>query len=175
MSRNIVLVGISGSGKSTIGRALAARLGRRFVDTDEMIVARYGMPVGDVFSSLGESVFRQAEAEAVVAACAGDDQVISLGGGAIVKDESFAVAQGGNLLARLSVSAEEAVRRLTSSPSAEERPMLRGGDPIARLADMLAAREARYAQADITIDTERRDVDEIVSAIVAATCDRGMA
>ncbi|TAK23154.1 MAG: shikimate kinase [Chloroflexota bacterium] len=175
MSRNIVLVGISGSGKSTIGRALAARLGRRFVDTDEVIMSRFGMPIGDVFSSLGESVFREAESEAVVAACAGDDQVVSLGGGAIVKDESFTVAQDGNLLVRLSVSAEEAVRRLTSSPGTEERPMLRGGDPIARLADMLAAREARYAQADITIDTERRGVNEIVSVIVAAARDRGMA
>jgi shikimate kinase len=81
---NVVLVGFMGAGKSRVGQALAVRLGRPFVDTDERLVARFGVSIGEYFRQHGEAVFRDAEGEAVAEACRGRSQVVSLGGGAVV-------------------------------------------------------------------------------------------
>jgi shikimate kinase len=162
---NVVLVGFSGTGKSHVGRELARRLGRPFVDTDQRLVERFGTAIGEVFRQRGEAAFRAAEAHEVAAACGGRDAVVSLGGGAIVADESFRIAREGNLVVRLSASLDTIYARLTSAPGAEERPMLSGADPRGRMAALLASREARYAEADAMVETDGRSVGEVVDEI----------
>lgn len=160
-----MLVGFSGTGKSHAGRELARRLGRPFVDTDQRLVERFGMPIGEVFRERGEAAFRAAEAEEVATACGGRDAVISLGGGAIVSDDNFRAAREGNLVVRLAASLDTIYARLTSAPGAEERPMLSGEDPRGRMAALLASREPRYAEADATVETEGRTVEQVVDEI----------
>jgi shikimate kinase len=162
---NVVLVGFSGTGKSHVGRELARRLGRPFVDTDQRLVERFGMPIGEVFRQQREAAFRAAEAEEVVAACGGRDAVVSLGGGAIVADGNFEIARERNLVVRLAASLDTIYARLTSAPGAEERPMLSGVDPRGRMAALRASREARYAEADATVETDGRSVEQIVEEI----------
>jgi 3-dehydroquinate synthase len=155
------------TGKSRVGRALAARLGRPFVDTDELLVARFGMPIGDYFRQAGEPAFRDAESEVLQAACAGRQQIISLGGGAIVRPENLAAAKRGNLLVRLAASPETIYARLMAEPGAAERPMLAGADPKARIAQLLADRAPIYSQAHATVVTDGKSVDELVEEIVS--------
>ena len=161
-----MLVGFSGTGKSLVGRALAGRLGRCFVDTDEELVRRFGMPIGEVFRRHGEAAFRAAEADELARACGRQGAVLSVGGGAIVPDAGFRLAREGNLVVRLTASPETILRRLTEAPGAEERPMLAGERLLERITALLAAREARYAEADATVDTEGRTVEQVVDAIV---------
>ena len=165
MSGNVVLVGFMGAGKSRVGRALADRLGRPFVDTDERLVARFGMSIGDYFRQRGEAAFRAAESEAVAAACRAPDQVVSLGGGAIVRPANLTAARDGNLLVYLKASPETIWRRLTAEPGAEERPMLAGDDPRGRVAGLLREREPLYSQADVTIVTDDRSIDQLVDEL----------
>jgi shikimate kinase / 3-dehydroquinate synthase len=162
---NVVLVGFMGAGKSRVGRALADRLGRPFVDTDERLVARFGTSIGDYFRARGEAAFREAESDAVAQACRDRDQVVSLGGGAIARPDNLAAARDGNLLVYLKASPETIWRRLTASPGADERPMLAGDDPRARIAGLLSEREPLYAQADLTIETDVRTVEQIVDEL----------
>jgi shikimate kinase len=162
---NVVLVGFSGTGKSHVGRELARRLDRPFVDTDERLVERFGMPIGEVFRQHGEAAFRAAEAEEVAAACRRHDGVVALGGGAIMADDAFRAARDGNLVVRLSASLDTIYARLTSAPGAEERPMLAGDDPRGRMATLLANREGRYAEADATVETDGRSVEQVVDEV----------
>jgi len=163
---NIVLIGFSGTGKSSVGQLLAHRLGWSFVDTDALIVARFGKAIGVVFRDEGEHAFRAAEREIVAAACDGCRQVISLGGGAPVAPDSRARLRDRNLIVRLDASPETILRRLTASPGAEERPMLAGADPLGRIGALLRARSDAYATADVAIDTEHGTPEEVVDAIL---------
>jgi shikimate kinase len=163
---NVVLVGFSGTGKTTIGQLLAHRLGWDFVDTDQRIVARFGKSIAAIFRDEGEAVFRAAEREEVAQACAGTRAVISLGGGAIVDPSSRALVCAGNHLIRLEAAPETILQRLRSSPGAEERPMVAGADPLARIRALLAARADSYAVAELAMDTEAREPEQIVEEII---------
>jgi 3-dehydroquinate synthase len=162
---NVVLVGFMGAGKSRVGQALSERLGRPFVDTDERLVARFCMSIGDYFRRHGEAAFREAESEAVAEACRASGQVVSLGGGAVVRPQNLAEARAGNLLVYLKASPEAIWRRLAASPGAAERPMLAGDDPRGRIASLLREREPIYAQADVTVDTEARPFEQVVEEV----------
>ncbi len=168
MPGNIVLVGFSGSGKSTVGRIIAARAGRPFLDVDEDIVSRLGMPIGEAFSRLGEAHFREVETRAVADACARRGCVIALGGGALERDANLAAARAGNVLVRLDAPPDEILRRLFAAHATEERPMLRGDDPRGRITRLLLEREPRYALADHSIGTEGRTPEEVADLVLAA-------
>jgi shikimate kinase len=164
---NVVLIGFSGTGKSAVGRALAARLGWPLVDTDARLVERFGCSIGDYFRVHGEPAFRAAETEEVARACGGERQVIALGGGAPVRPENWTSIEQGNLVVRLTASLDTIWRRLNEMPGAEERPMLTGDDPRGRMARLLADREPVYRQAQVTVDTDEHSIDGAVDAIVA--------
>jgi shikimate kinase len=166
VSNNVVLIGFSGTGKSAVGGALAARLGWPLVDTDARLVERFGCSIGDYFRARGEPAFRAAEAEEVARACAGERQVISVGGGAPV--QNWATIADGNTVVRLEASLETIWRRLNDMPGAEERPMLSGDDPRGRMARLLAEREPVYARAQLTVATDDISVDDAVERIVAS-------
>ena len=165
MPDNLVLIGFSGTGKSTVGRLVAARLGWDFVDVDERIVRHFGKPIAAVFGEAGEAAFRTVERTAVEQACAGRHQVISLGAGAVVDPTTRQSVRAGNRIARLEACPETILARLRSNPGAEERPMLAAADPLARIRDLLAARAEAYAIADIAVDTEGRTPEEIADEI----------
>ena len=166
MPNNVILIGFSGTGKSAVGRALAARLGWPLVDTDARLVERFGCSIGDYFREHGEPAFRTAEGEEVARACAGERQVIALGGGAPVRPENWAAIERDNLVVRLSASLDTIWRRLNEMPGAEERPMLSGEDPRGRMARLLADREPVYARARVAVATDQATVGEVVDAIL---------
>ncbi|MGH2458490.1 MAG: shikimate kinase [Chloroflexota bacterium] len=166
MPDNIVLIGFSGTGKSSVGRLLADRLDWPFIDTDDLIVERFGKAIGAVFRDQGEAAFRAAERDAVAIACAGARRVISLGGGAPVDPDNRARLGDRNLVVRLDALPETIFDRLTRGRSGEERPMLAGADPLARIRALLEARTEAYAIADLTVDTEGRTTDDVVGTIL---------
>lgn len=171
MSDNLILIGFSGSGKSSVGRVLARRLAWPFVDTDAMIVERFGMPIANLFREQGEAVFRAAERDAVASACSGCHQVISLGGGAPLDPTNRRVLTSGNRIVRLDAAPEELLRRLRAQGPTEERPLLGGPEPLVRIQSLLASRAEAYAIATLVITTDGRTPEEVADEILrTGTC-----
>ncbi|MBI3968915.1 MAG: shikimate kinase [Chloroflexi bacterium] len=152
MPGNVVLIGLSGSGKSSVGRELARRLEFRFVDTDDEIVATAGKSIAEIFRDEGEAAFRALESRLVQGQCAAERRVISVGGGAALDPANRAAMLAGNHVVRLDAPDEVLVERLRDDP-AEERPLVKVGDPLARMRDLRAQREEVYAIAHRRVDT----------------------
>lgn len=164
MSPRVVLVGLPGSGKSSTGRALAARLEVDFVDTDELIERAVGRPVTEIFAELGEPAFRAAEAEAVASALDGFHGVVALGGGAILGAETRRVLlDSGVPVVLLHTSMSALVKRIGDGSG---RPLL-AGSPVSRLAELASQRDAYYRSvARLAVDTDGRTPDQVAVAIV---------
>lgn len=162
---NLVLIGFSGTGKSTVGRMLSQQLGWPFVDVDQEIVGYFGWSIAAIFAREGEAAFRQVERSMVERACEGRRQVLSLGGGATVDPISRALVRDGNLVVRLEASPETILTRLRHGPGAEERPMLQTAEPLARIRSLLAARSEAYAIAHRSIDTDGRSPREVADEV----------
>jgi shikimate kinase len=160
---NLVLVGFSCSGKTTIGRNLARRLRLSFVDTDRIIEEIARRSIGDIFAQDGEATFREVEQAAVEQACAGTNQVISTGGGAFVDPTNRERLRRGNLVVHLQVRPETVVLRLRNSRSGRPRPMLDAPDPLERVRELMAARREAYALAHVAIGVDDRSRHEVVS------------
>lgn len=166
MPDNLVLIGFSGTGKSTIGRLLAERLDWPLVDVDAEIVRHFGKSIGAVFAAEGEVAFRAVERQLVAETLDGQRQIVSLGGGAMVDLESRALARRGNVVIRLEARPETILARLWRTPNAEERPMLQGEDPLGRIRSLLVARADAYANANLVVDTEEKAPERVVEEIV---------
>lgn len=159
--RHILLCGLSGSGKSTVGRLLADHLDIAFVDLDRLIVEREGIGVPELFSARGEAGFRTAEAGALRAALAGPRAVVALGGGALVSPGNRRRVMAGGQLIWLQVSPTSAADRCARS---EVRPLI-SGDPVARLAELLSQRSAAYSEADVIVNTDELPPDAVCAKI----------
>ena len=155
----ILLVGLSGSGKSTVGRELANRIGYRFVDLDSEIESVAGASVREIFQARGESGFRRLEAEATEAIRGVRDIVVATGGGWMAR-EDIERAWPDSVRVWLRVRPETAMQRLASW--LETRPLLDPGAPERSLARRLEARRAAYADAEYEVDTEGRSPAEVV-------------
>lgn len=163
--RAVVLMGFMGTGKSEVGRRLAQRLGRSFVDTDQTIEERAGKRVAAIFADDGEAAFRRFEREAVAEAASRSGVVISVGGGAVLDPENVRQLQDAGVLVHLTARPEVIVRRVGDAAS---RPLLRD-DPRAAITRLLAERGPAYvAAADVTIDTSERTADQVVEEIQQA-------
>jgi 3-dehydroquinate synthase len=161
-----------GSGKSTVGRALAEQLGRPFVDSDDVVEAHAGMTVRDVFAQHGEPTFRALERRALADLCGSPDPiVIGCGGGVVVDPENRRLLRGSGTVVLLTAAPATLVDRLEG---AESRPLL-SADPRATLERHAETRGPAYeAVADLTIATDGRRIDEVVDAILEALPgDRG--
>lgn len=160
----IVLVGLSGSGKSTVGRLLADRLGWQFLDTDQLVEEETGRDIASLFAQEGEPAFRERERRAIEAAVDREHVVIATGGGAPLTPEGR-VAIGRGFVVWLAVSPERAAERLRENPETEVRPLLEG-DPSGRLHQLLDERRALYALADAAVDvdslTPAQTADEVI-------------
>ena len=157
----LTLVGMPGSGKSTVGRALARRLGRRFVDTDRLIESRIGCPIRDFFAAEGEDRFRGVES-AVLAEVLGDGTptVVATGGGIVLAEGNRRLLRDKSIVLYLRVPVEELCRRVANDT---QRPLLQGSDPRERLRQLLADREPLYrAVAHFTLDDARPTVGRMV-------------
>lgn len=159
----IVLTGFMGTGKSTVGRRLAARLGWDFVDTDELIESRHG-PIPEIFAAHGEARFRQIERD-VAAELAASERLVVSTGGRMLLDPANVEALAGSAVVCLVASVDELARRLADE--ADHRPLLAGGDPRARIEALLDERRAGYARFP-QVDTDGRTPDEVVDAVLAA-------
>lgn len=164
MAPKAVLVGLPGSGKSTIGRRLAKALGVGLLDTDVAIEQRTGRSIADIFAIDGEQEFRRIEEDVVRAALADHDGVLSLGGGAVTSP-GVRAALAGHTVVYLEISAAEGVRRTGGNTV---RPLLAGPDRAEKYRALMAKRAPLYRRvATMRVDTNRRNPGAVVRHILS--------
>lgn len=160
--KNLALIGFMGTGKSSVGRSIAAYMRFRFVDTDELIVQRAGRTIPEIFEQDGEPGFRALEAEIVAGLDELEATVIATGGGLGANPDHLAALKRHSLTICLWASPETIYERVRH---ASHRPLLRAEDPLARIRELLAEREPVYRQADVLISTELRNVREVTHQV----------
>lgn len=161
-TKNIALTGFMAVGKSAVGRKLARRLKRSFVDLDQAIEKKAGMKVRDIFGRKGEAYFRRLEKQALVEILLRDGQVIATGGGVVLDDENLTLLKEKSLLICLKATPEILRRR---AGTGKKRPLLKGYDRQKRIDELLKQREECYAQAHVSIDTTSLSTEEVVAEI----------
>jgi shikimate kinase len=166
--RSIVLVGMMGAGKSSVGRRLATRLGLGFVDADTEIEAAAGMSIADIFAAHGEAYFRSGEARVIARLLEGGPQVMATGGGATMNPDTRALIRAKGVSIWLDADYEVLLRRVKRRT---DRPMLKTADPAETLRRLLDERRPAYANADLTIRSRDAPHDTIVSEAIAALAD----
>jgi len=162
--QNIFLVGLMGAGKTTIGRALARKLNKRFIDSDHEIEARTGVSIPVIFEIEGEASFRQREAEVIRELTAQQGIVLATGGGAILRPENRACLKNGGTVIYLHASVDSILQRTSRDKS---RPLLQTANPRARLEQLAREREPYYREiADLVVETGRPNVQSLVHTIL---------
>ncbi len=161
----IWLTGFMATGKSVVGRVVAATLDLEWVDTDEMIERGAGMRISQIFGQRGEEAFRDLETEALREALSVPGRVVSTGGGMLLREQNLAMMRETGPIVRLTASAEVILQR---SGGDDTRPLLQRDDPMAAVRELLTAREPVYAQADYHIDTDAHTPEETADAVVGA-------
>lgn len=164
LDKSIVLIGMMGAGKSAVGRCLQQRTGFARLDTDEMVISKFGIPISQIFSTRGEDKFREVETEVLRRMSPDQPSIIVTGGGIILREENV------GLLKRLGVVVwlvgEEGTLFNRASRTGN-RPLLRGKNPRIAFAEMLQARLPLYAKiADIRVDTSALTDEEVAVAIL---------
>jgi shikimate kinase len=163
-SAPIALVGMMGAGKTSIGKRLAARLGRPFADADRELEARCGVPVSTVFELEGEDGFRQREARVIDELSSRAGLVLATGGGAVLLPSNRERLAARCLVVYLRAGAHEIWLRTRRDRS---RPLLQTADPRARIEALLVARGPLYLEvADLVVDTGRQPMERVVAAII---------
>jgi shikimate kinase len=172
--RSIVLVGMMGAGKSTIGRRLSARLRLPFVDADMEIEAAAGMSIADIFESHGEPHFRDGEARVIARLLDGGPAVIATGGGAFMRGDTRSRIGSKAVSIWLKADADIIMKRVKRRA---DRPLLRTADPAATVGRLIEEREPVYQHADLTIWSRdvphEKIVDECIGALHALLCGDG--
>jgi shikimate kinase len=164
--RSIVLVGMMGVGKSSIGRRLAARLGVPFVDADSEIETAAGMSIPDIFARHGEAYFRNGEARVIARLLESGPQVLASGGGAVMNADTRAAIKAKGVSIWLKAEFDVLMRRIAKRKN--ERPMLQTDDPSETLRQLLITREPFYALADLTVQSSEAPHETIVAEIMRA-------
>ncbi|EKE02576.1 MAG: Shikimate kinase [uncultured bacterium] len=163
MAKNIVLTGLMGSGKSTVGSLIAQKLGKIFVDTDKLIEEDAQININEIFAQYGEAYFRELEAKIIKRVSPNSDQVISTGGGTLINPDNLKNLKDNGALFYLKASAKTLFERIKNE---NNRPLLKNNDPLSTLEKLLEKREEFYNQADFIINTENKQIDRIVSEII---------
>jgi len=170
---SVYLVGLPGSGKSTVGRQLARRLGLPFFDADQVIGQRIGCSIRAYFEQVGEAAFRDVEVAVIDELTANGPRVVSTGGGAVLRPENRDHLHQRGQVVYLRSTPEEVFRRLRHD---RNRPLLQVEDPLVRVRELHAVRHPLYTQiAHFTIDTGRPSVSTLVNMIVMQLELGGMA
>ncbi len=161
----IVMVGMMGAGKTTVGKRLAHHLGRQFLDSDQELEAHCGASVATIFDLEGEAGFRKREARMIERLIAQPNVVISTGGGAIVTESTRKLLKQSGYVIYLKAHLADLWNRTKRD---KRRPLLRGSDPRGRLSELFEARRAWYEEiAHLTVETGRQPVDTVVDRILA--------
>src|SRR5271166_4003746 len=163
--RSIVLVGMMGSGKSSISRRVALRLGLPCVDADAEIEKAAGMTIEDIFSVRGEAEFRSGEARVIIRLLEGGPQVLSTGGGAFMNSDTRVAIASKGVSIWLKAELDVLMRRIRRR---HDRPLLKTDDPAATLRKLMQERDPFYALADLTVQSRDVPHDKIVDEIVDA-------
>lgn len=161
--RHIFLTGFMGTGKSCVGKILATSLGRRFHDLDEIVVAGAGMPVVEIFARHGESAFREMEQDALKRVASEEPLVVATGGGAVINADNRLFMHDAGVVVNMTASAEMISERVAEDKG---RPLLNGDKSVVKIARMLAEREPYYADADVRIDTNGKDLHDVAAEIL---------
>lgn len=163
-ARNIFLVGLMGAGKTTVGRSLARRLGKTFIDADHELEARTGVSIPTIFEIEGEEVFRQREAQVIADLTLADDVVLATGGGAVMREDNRNVLSTRGFVVYLRAQPRDLWLRTRND---QNRPLLRTANPLARLEELYRIRDPIYAQvADLVVDTGRQRVNILIAQIL---------
>lgn len=164
-SKNVILIGFMGAGKTSIGQELAVRSGRTFLDTDEYIEKKSGMTISHIFDAMGEEAFRKMETEALrdLISTSGS-YVISVGGGLPMRAENRTLLKELGTVVYLKVSPETVEERLRGDTT---RPLLRGDNPRKKIEELLSLRGPLYEEAaHLIVNADGRTPEEITSEIV---------
>jgi shikimate kinase len=163
LAPHVILVGLPGVGKTTIGKAVARRLGRPFLDFDQEIERRSGMEVREIFRLKGEEHFRALEFELTQELSRTTGMVLSPGGGWITQKSSVELLRSAGRIIYLRASPEAVARRLRR---VETRPLLAGRDPLVALRDLYEKRHALYETADVVVETESLMRQQLIAKVV---------
>lgn len=163
MNKNIVLVGLSGSGKSTLGNILSDLSGYALVDTDAIIVKLQNRSINNIFATNGEDFFRSLETQVSKEVSAFDKQIISTGGGIVLKEKNLEYLKQNGIVFYLKTSVNTLLKRLEGDNT---RPLLKTDDVKKKLENMLEIRGKLYEKADITIETDNLSPEETAKEIL---------
>jgi shikimate kinase len=162
----LILIGLMGAGKTTVGRKLAARLSLEFVDSDHVLEQRCGAAVATIFAVEGEAAFREREAKVIDELTHRDGIVLATGGGAILREDNRAHLRSRGTVIYLQADPHQLFLRTRHDRG---RPLLQTADPLAKLQELYAQRHPLYEQtAHLTFQTGKAPVRELVEKIVAA-------
>jgi shikimate kinase / 3-dehydroquinate synthase len=166
----VVLIGMPGSGKTTVGKSLARQLGLPFVDSDKEIVARTGVSIATIFEIEGEEAFRKREAQVIAELLAQGRQVLATGGGAILNADTRARLHSTGITVYLRASLDSLVERTSKDA---HRPLLASGAPREKLAALMTVRDPFYREtAHLTFDTGRQSPGRLAASIAQAVRPR---
>ena len=168
-NRTIVLVGMMGAGKSSIGRRLASEFNLPFVDADTEIETAAGMSIPEIFEAHGEPYFRSGEARVIARLLESGPQVLASGGGAFINPQTRALIRARGISVWLKADLEVLLRRIKRR---SDRPLLKTDDPEQTLRQLIAERYPIYAEADVTVHSRDVSHDAIVADIVAGLAER---
>jgi len=165
---NIVLIGFRGTGKSTVGRLLAKRLERDFIDSDKHIEGSTGKTIKSIFEDDGEEGFRKIEADVIAGLSEEDNKIISVGGGAVLNEENIRNLKGNGFLVLLEATPEIIHSRIVQDEkTTQQRPSLTDKKPLDEIKHLIAEREPAYkSAADFTINTSYVSCEDIVNEII---------
>jgi len=163
--RPIVLVGMMGAGKTTVGRRVAARLNRRFVDSDEEVEKAAGMTIPEIFAAHGEADFRAGEARVVARLLRDPDIVLGTGGGAFINEETRGLIKAGALSVWIKAELDLLFARVQRRSN---RPLLKTANPRETLKGLIERRYPIYGEADITVLTRDVPQDQVAAEIIDA-------
>ena len=169
MKQHVLLIGLPGAGKTTVGRLVADQLHAGFVDIDTILIRKEGKPIAMIFAEKGEPAFRVMERTAVEAALANQPAVIVPGGGWAAQPGVLEAAKAVAYVVYLVARPETATARAIPSGT---RPVLMGGDSDAQMRELLKAREPFYQKADATVETERKTADQVAGEVLQLARNR---
>ena len=166
---NLVLIGYRGSGKSAVGRRLAVRLKMKFVDTDDFLEERQGIPIADIVKSRGWGHFRKLENNVIEEISTKDHLIIAPGGGAVLDTDNVKALRRNGTIIWLKANRETLLKRMNQDPGTNaRRPTLTGRGTLEELQEVMSLREPLYEKASqIQIDTSTLDVEAVVERILA--------
>jgi shikimate kinase len=163
MNKNIYLMGFMGTGKTTVGKALAKTLEKTFIDLDDEIELYEGMTINEIFEKKGESYFREIETKVLKDVASQKNLVVSTGGGSIVTHGNLEIVKKSGVLITLMASPEEILKRVSVN---NDRPLLNVDEPLDAIKRLLFERAPFYIKADHIIETTNKSINEVVQEIL---------